>query len=467
MITNLSFNMSSFVAINRILLAARKAAISALAILLAVFSGTGQQPLSLRESVQYALQNSPLIQKAVLETRQGDFQIKEYLSTGYPQLSGSAGFTYNIELPTQLIPNFFQGKPDELVPIQFGTALNASAGLELSQLIYSHSYWLGMKGAQKLGEFNRLLEGKTREEVAYNVVKIYYQAQILARQREILLANIDQVDGLLRATELQFENGFVKKLDVDQLRVNRSSLQTQLENLDLQIELSLRALKFAMAMPMDTPIALTDTLSDVQLPSPPAGGLSPEYANKIDIAILDQQQELLKLQYAQTKAEYIPSARLFANYSVQGQGNDFEQLGDGNQWFDYALVGVNIQIPIFDGLRKNHRLQQDNIELLQNEKDRQQTMNNLEFQYANAIQQLTSSWNTLVSIQENRTLAEQVYDLTQKRYREGLASITEVLAAETTMRQVQGNFLGALLQYKWAGLDLEYANGRLMQFINQ
>ena len=443
------------------------AGLAFLILLLSIFSAGAQQPLSLNESVQYALQNNPMVQKATLETRQGDFQIKEYLASGLPQVSANANFTYNIKLPTQLIPDFFSGNPDQLIPIQFGTALSTSAGLELSQMVYDHSFWIGMKGTQKLADFNRLLEGKTREEVAYNVVKIYYQVQIMAKQRVILLANLDQVDGLLRTTELQYENGFVKKLDVDQLRVNRSSLHTQLQNLDLQVEQSLRALKFAMAMPLDTPITLTDTLlNENAVPNPPAE-LTPQFANKIDVAILDQQNELLKLQYAQTKAQYIPSARLFANYSFQGQGNSFGDLGKSEQWFDYALVGLNVQIPIFDGLRRNYRLQQDNLEILQNEKDRAQTLNNLEFQNTNAIQQLTSSWNTLNSIRENRALAEEVYDVTQKRYREGLASITEVLAAETTMRQVQGNYLGALLQYKWAELDFEYANGRLMQLVNQ
>jgi len=438
-----------------------------LSLLLPIAYAGAQQPLSLQESVQYAIQNSPLVQKAAMETRKGDYQIKEYLATGLPQLSGNANFTYNIELPTQLIPNFFEGKPDELVPIQFGTALSTSAGLELSQMVYDHTFWIGVKGAQKLAEFNRLMEGKTQEEIAYNVARIYFQAQILAKQRDILLANIDQVEGLLRVTELQFQNGFAKKLDVDQLRVNRSSLQTQLQNLDLQIEQTLRALKFAMAMPLDTPIVLTDTLSGGDgMPKPPAD-LNAQFGNKIDISILDKQNELLKLQYARTKSEYIPSARLFASYSWQGQGNDFTELGKGEQWFDYALVGLNIHVPIFDGFRKNYRLQQDNLSMLQNEKDRQQTLNSLEFQYNSAVQQLQSIWNTLASQQENRGLAEEVYDVTQKRYREGLASITEVLAAETAMREVQGNYLASLLHFKWAVLDLEYANGRLMQLINQ
>jgi len=76
---------------------------------------------------------------------------------------------------------------------------------------------------------------------------------------------------------------------------------------------------------------------------------------------------------------------------------------------------------------------------------------------------LQSSFNSLRSQKENLAMAEEVYAVMQKRFREGIAPITEVLNAETSMREVQTNYLAALLQYKWASLDLEYANGKLLQ----
>jgi outer membrane protein TolC len=437
-----------------------------LLLLLGTPAGWSQEALSLQGSVQFAIQNNPQVHKAAMEVRKGEQLVKEYLSAGLPQLNGSSNLTVNIKLPTQLIPDFFNGRPDELLPVQFGTALNTSTGVELSQLVYDHAFWLGVKATQQLGAFNRLLEVKTQEDVAYNVVKIYMQAQILGKQRGILQANIGQLDGLLRATELQVQQGFAKKLDLDQLRVNRSTLQTQLQNLELQYEQSLRALKYAMAMPLETPVVLVDTLTDEQLPDL-ISITEPNYRNKIDIAILDQQTELLQLQYKRTQSEFLPTARLFGNYTVQGQANSFSQLGNGQQWFDFAYVGLNVRIPIFDGFRKNARLQQDQIALAQQGKDRELALQGLEFQYSNAFLQLQTSYNNLLSQRDNRRMAEEVYTVAQKRFAEGVASVTEVLSAETARREVQTNFLAALLQYRWASLDLEYANGKLLQFINQ
>ncbi|MBK9492808.1 MAG: TolC family protein [Haliscomenobacter sp.] len=95
--------------------------------------------------------------------------------------------------------------------------------------------------------------------------------------------------------------------------------------------------------------------------------------------------------------------------------------------------------------------------------DRKQTMQSLQLQHSQAKQQVLSYWNTLNALRENRKVAEEVYNVTQKRYKEGVANVTEVLVAERTMREVQSNFLGNLLQYQLAKVDLDYANGKIPQ----
>ncbi len=423
-----------------------------------------QQPLSVKESVQYALQNSPQILKSKLETRQSEEKVKEYKSTGLPQIDFSANLTYNLKLPTQLIPNFFEGKPDELIPVQFGTDMSTLVGVELNQLAYSQSYWTGLKAIQELKVFNNILESKTQEELVYNVVRTYYQAKILSQQKDLLLVNLDQVLGLLKVTELQYQNGFAKKVDVDQLRVNKVSLETQLQNLELQYEQAVQALKFAMAMPLDQEVALTDTLvaNGAALASP-AQGLNENFQNKLDLILIDKQINLNNLNTDVYKAGYYPSLRIFAGYNYQGQGNRFKEFGNGDNWFNFSQVGLNIKVPLFDGFLKRSQIQQSEIEVLQLTEDRRQTLQSLQFQYGNARRQLLTTWNNLNSIRENQRVAEDVYAVSQKRFKEGVASVTELLSAERSMREVQTTYLATLLQYNLAWIDMEYANGRILQ----
>lgn len=426
-----------------------------------------QTPLTIKESIQFAMQNSPQILRSKLETRKNEEKVKEYKSTGLPQVNFNTSLTYNLKLPTQLIPNFFEGKPEELVPVQFGTDMSVLSGIELNQLAYSQTYWTGLKAVRELAELNRIMESKTQEELVYNVVRTYYQAKVVAQQKDLIKVNLDQVMALLKLTELQYQNGFAKKVDVDQLRVNRVSLETQLQNLDLQYEQLVQALKLAIAMPFDREIALVDTLvaDPSKLVQAPADQ-TPNFRNKLDLAILDKQANLQSLNMEVYRAGYYPSVRLFAGYNYQGQGNRLGDFGDGNKWFNFSQVGLNIAVPIFDGFLKRSQIQQANIELLQIAEDRRQTQQALQYQYGNARRQLQSTWNTLSALKENQKVAEEVYSVTRKRFEQGVASITEVLSAERTMREVQASFLTTVLQYNLALIDLEYANGSILQLFN-
>ncbi|MFZ4426902.1 MAG: TolC family protein [Saprospiraceae bacterium] len=445
--------------------------VKAMVLFLAIFCKSillhAQTALSVKESVAFAVKNSPQILKSRLETLKNEEKIKEYKSSGLPQVNFSTNLVYNLKLPTQLIPNFFEGKPEELVPVQFGTDMSVLSGVELNQLAYSQTYWTGLKAARELSLLDRLVESKTQEELVYNVVRTYYQAKVLDQQKGLVRANLEQVVALLRLTELQYQNGFAKKVDVDQLRVNKVSLETQLQNLGLQYEQLLHALKLAMAMPFEQEIVLADTL----LADPAAlAGAPPEHtpsvSNKLDLAILDKQATLQQLSVDVYRAGYFPSLRLFAGYNFQGQGNRLGDFGDSKSWFNFSQVGLNLSVPIFDGFLKKSQIQQGNIELLKIAEDRRQLQQNLEFQYGNARRQLQSTWNSLSVLKENQQVAEEIYQVTRKRFEQGVASITEVLTAERTMREVQSSYLATVLQYNLALIDLAYANGNILQLFN-
>jgi hypothetical protein len=61
--------------------------------------------------------------------------------------------------------------------------------------------------------------------------------------------------------------------------------------------------------------------------------------------------------------------------------------------------------------------------------------------------------------------AEEIYTQSQARYQQGLAPLTEILNAETSLRESKNNVLSALFQVRIAELDLLHANGQLIKFL--
>lgn len=69
--------------------------------------------LTLQESVQYALQNSPQIQIAQLSVDKNDQLVKEILSSGLPQVNLSGQYVYNLNWQLRwCLPNFLEAPPE-------------------------------------------------------------------------------------------------------------------------------------------------------------------------------------------------------------------------------------------------------------------------------------------------------------------------------------------------------------------
>ncbi len=426
-----------------------------------------QEAIDLKTALRYAVDHHASIKKAELEVQKGRQLVRESLSTGLPQVSASGTLVNNLAIRTSLISaEYFGGQPGEFTKLQFGTNWNASAGIQLQQLAFSKEWLLGLKATMELADFYNLLLEKSKEDVVYEVAKLYYQIQLSRTQRGILHANLDQIKGLATLTQKQFENGFAKKIDVDRLHVQRSNLETQLVNLDLQIQQLEQALKFSMQMPLETEIVLTDTISESTFQQINPITFQPTYQQKSDLLVLKKQQQLYILDERRWKAGYFPSLALFANYSYEWQANKLSEFTKNNNWTDFSQVGLSVNIPIFDGFFRDSKIQTARLNRLQVSKDYSLAALGFQLRHEAAVTSLRSNLNTLETVRQTRQVAEEVYRVAQGRFREGLAPITELLDAESSMRQAQTNYITTLAQIKLSEIDLLNVNGQLLKLID-
>ena len=418
-----------------------------------LFSQDAGNAMKLKDCVSYAIENNARVEKARLEVEKSKRKIKEYISTALPSVNADIDFRWNIELPTQQLPGEIIGVPGELVPVQFGTNLNTGTGLSVSQAIFDKRYSIGLEGARKVVELNGVAHEKSKEAIAYEVGKLYYQALVTKKQGDILTANLKQIEKLLSLTDTQYRNGFATKTDVDRLRVTKTNLETQIENLQLQYGQLLDVMKNLMSMPLEQEIVLADTIINQKYELPSAVALKPDFSNKTEIRLLAIQDRLNQINVEQLRAGYYPSVDLLGGYGLQAQADNFDQLANSDFWFSFSYVGLKVSVPIFDGFAKKSRIAQAQVQIEQWRQDKLATELDLNLQHRQAQQQLQLNYNNLQSLAENRRVAEEVYRISEKRFSEGVANITELLSAETAMREAQTNYLTTLLRLNLAELE--------------
>ena len=85
----------------------------------------------------------------------------------------------------------------------------------------------------------------------------------------------------------------------------------------------------------------------------------------------------------------------------------------------------------------------------------------MQTQYANAVNDLANNQRNFAKQRDNYLLAEDIYKVTSDRYREGIASMTEVLQDEMSMSDAQNNYLTAHFNYQVSNLTILKLTGRL------
>lgn len=422
-------------------------------------------PLTLKEALQQALKNKSEAIKAKLDEENSQNKIDQARSQALPQINGNAGITYNPILQLSAIPGELAGQPGKTMLVAFGQKWNSSASVSLSQTLFDKSVFTALKAANSTKQYYQLVSGLTDEQVIEKVATQYYQVLVQRQQLVVIDSNIATTSRIYNVIEGQFKNGLAKKIDVDRSKVNLSNLEAQRQQLNNTVQLQENTLKFYMGIPIETAITVPTSALDSIRPQLALMDNTPDVKKLSDYQVLKKQEELLVLQKEATAAAYYPSLSLSGNYGYMGMSNKFP-IGTGANWFDYASVGLNLKVPIFNGFSTRSKVRQADIDIRKLQADIKNTELSLNLSYQNAKTQIGNSIITLNKQKTNVALAEEVYTNTQNNYTQGLAPLTDLLDAENSLTTAQNNYTAALLDYRIAEIQLIKAQGNLKSLLN-
>ncbi len=425
------------------------------------------QAFSIKDCINYASQNNSNVKISRLDEQIAQQDVNEVRGRGLPQINISGSFTDNLKLPVSLLPaEFFGGEPGTFRPLTFGTKYIATGTGEVTQMIVSPSFWIGLKAARYSSRLSQQNTQATSEQEVFEIANAYYQVIVQQKQLDLLRSNLVNTEKTLATTELQFKNGVAKRVDVNRLQVNFNNLQSQIKQAELNLVQVSNRLKFEMGMPIEKQIVLSDTAINFReedaVLNEPTGNY---FENRIDYKRLETNLSLQELNRKNEIAGYFPQLSAFANYQYQAQRNEFNFTQSGKPWFQSAAVGLRLNIPIFDGLQRNARVQKSKLSIEQVKENINLTKQSINLEVSNALTQYRNTLQRIENEQQNVQLAEEVYRVTQLEFREGVSTSTDVVNSETALRQAQTTYITTLLDLYTARLDLERAKGNLLPYL--
>jgi len=423
----------------------------------------GVIPLSVQQAVDYAIINQTAVKTAKLDELIQLAKNKEVSGMALPSLSASGTYQDNPIIQKQLIDasNFDPTVPKgTLVPFSFGLKYNAIGEVKLNQVLFDPSVLVALQARKTLEDLVRKNVQKTEIDVKENVYKAYYNILSGKKALGILDGNITNLEKLLHEVKVSYDNGVVEKLDVDRLMVQLTNLRTEQTKLKNLLEVGTAALKYQMGMPIKQQIELTDSLSVNQIKAGVAEITDFDYTQRIEYQLLNTQKKANEYNLKRYKLQGFPSLSLFGTGGLSRASNEFNYFNNA-MWYGYVGYGLNLSIPIFNGFQRKRQVDQAFLEVKKTEVSMENLRQSIDLQQEQSASTLRNNVLTLESQEKNMGLAQDVYNTTQIKYREGVGSSLEMSTAETDLLTAQNNYFTALYDAVVAKIEYLKSYGKL------
>ncbi len=421
--------------------------------------GQAELSLSLDQALEMALQKNTTMLNAALDIDYAETQVNEIKAQGLPQVSGSADYSHTFKIPTQIIPGDFVGQPGTTIATQFGVPFNVNVGVGASQLLFDGTFFLGLKAASEFVNISKLSASASEIDIKEGVTKAYYMALISQQNIGQLSTSLANIKKLQSETEQLYKAGFAEKLDVDRLTLSVSNLEININKLQNQAKLAKQLLLNTIGVDVNQELTLTSKIPGEPTSDSYAAVFNPD--NRIEIKLIDQQQELNQLNLKRYKMGYFPS--LYGNFSYGSStfasDGKFGELGD--EWYGNGRYAVSLTVPIFDGLYKKAKMDQTKIDIKKTENTKQQALLGMNLQVGQAKTNYLNAIKTIELQKKSQDLAESIFNTTKIKFKEGIGSSFEMINAESELTQANTNYLNALYELNVAKIDLNKALGIL------
>lgn len=425
-------------------------------------------PLSLKQALKDGLKGNLDLQRMELGSDGIDAQVNAAFRSYFPQLTASGSVTRLWMDPTR-IPNY----PAWITSMAGGPPLNPDAAfmevpinwnvagdIKLTQFLYVPQALTGIAMAKKGKEIDAIAKQEVREGIIYGISMQYWTTIYLEENMEVLQKSKENLSKTREAVAAMVGQGIAKKSDLNTMDINLTSLNTQIDNLKVQIQTQKDALLQIMGRTPGEEINLTDRLNvDFRDLAEASGN---PLQSSITLKRMEQQVKLQEMNIDLTRERIYPNVVAFASYGTQASREKFDFLDSAKHKFhDNGAVGVSITIPIFDGMSNSAERAYARIQKRQLEIDMEKQKLALQATYESAKSTLFNAKNLVERNKENAKLSEENFAMKDLEYKEQVVPITDLLTADNNMQTAHSNLINALYSEKTAELALEQVLGIL------
>tara|TARA_B100000949_G_scaffold47974_1_gene41718 strand:+ start:951 stop:2279 length:1329 start_codon:yes stop_codon:yes gene_type:complete len=434
-------------------------------LLLAVGTSLAQnKKWTLRECVEYAVENNLTVEQFELDLENAKIDKSDAIGNLLPSLNGNTSASSNTG---------FSINPTNNLPTN-STANNVNISATSSITLFDGLRNINQVHRAKMNAIaNQYRLENLKDDIRLNVANAYLQVVSNKEQLKTFRAQYAVTEQDLKRTKELVESGVVPRGDLLEIEATAANQEQQIINGESNVLIS----KVSLAQLLQITDYENFDIAEEEFDIPPSDILSNSpkvifdkaLGFRNDIKFSESNVELAEQDLKIAKGAYLPTLSAFFQYGTRY--SDVTQIPDGNGgvytpgltdqlWiFDGISYGAQLNIPIFNGWSTRNNVMRSKISLdkakLQLEQDKLDLESTIQQAYVN-VNTFEKAYAAAEKTLEARTLA---YDYAKERYDVGLMNAFEYSQAQARVENAQADVIRTKYDYIFRLKILEFYFG--------
>ncbi|MGA2262269.1 MAG: TolC family protein [Acidobacteriota bacterium] len=287
------------------------------------------------------------------------------------------------------------------------------------------------------------------------VVEAYYSVSLAHETLEAAQAALQSADALVKQSQSRVESGLAVEADLLRSQVYLATARQQEIQARGRGEMARASLNRLMGEPLDHPFGETATLTRVSYPLPSEDALLAALRNqRPDYQRLQVEVRQAELEVSGKKAQFLPTLGAFATWEAD---NPSLTEAGGSNW----IAGVSLRWNVFAGGSDAALLHAARSRLEQKQRQLKAMESAMELEVRKALIQVRSAEPQVLAMQAAEAQIQEGLRILRNRYEAGLATMTDLLSAETARSATRTALAEAIYQQRLSFARMEYAAGIL------
>lgn len=411
--------------------------------------------LTLERAIEIGFQNSKQLHSSLMKVKGAEAKVKEVSALRLPSLKLNAGYRKLSEVDPFIITTPFGS-----FPIAPGIFDNYSVQLSVFQPLFTG---FRLAGNVNLNEelSNAITEeyNKDKSELIFNIKNSYWGVFKAMQFKKVMDETVEQIKAHVEDAKNLEKAGMLTRNDILKIEVQLSNAIYQQLEAENAVKLTMTALNNVMGIPLNTQIEIA---SDVNLNEYKSDELSKlveaAIKNRPEIKAADSRVKASEAGVTLAKSSWYPQLSLYANYYYSKPNQRI--LPTQNRFDGTWDAGINLSMNVWDWLTTKHQTDQaeaqlaqavDGMGLIKDGITLEVTQNYLSLSQANKKIEIAK----LIVSQ-----AEENMRVTSQKFKNGLATSSDLIDAETALISAKTNFTTSVVDHELAKAKLEKSLGK-------